>query len=293
MSIRKKLTLGAMSATLGISLIAGGTFAAFNDIERVTAGVAAGELKLDVREWAGKPYTFEVSNLKPGDTMTRELNMVNVGTLAIKDVLMAVESVEFTDYLPQEGEPGYSAGAGANTAIEYLDQFRVSVVAVGAEGGSGGFPKNIISPSANVTLADFYLASDSILGNAEKLSNGATQAAINAARAKVWNSVDQTYLDDYRMNVATINPDQWTGLPIVPHDPDRVRITIEFIDNEEKTDDGLYVQNVFQGDSANITISLEARQWGGLDVQDSDLDSNGYIKTNERANSEAGNPRRP
>lgn len=294
MNIRKKLLTGSLTAILSIGLIGGGTWAAFNDVESVSAGVGAGELNLDLQQWNGEPYNVNISDLKPGDTMTREINMVNTGTLAIKDVLLSIDEVNFTDYIPGPDDPGYSAGAGANTAIDYLNQFEVSVILVGAEGGSGGFPKNIIiDSSAGVTLADFYLASDSLHGDTEKIANGANAGDIAAARAKLAGAINPDYIEEYRINVATINPNEWTGIPIVPHDPDRVRFEVSFIDDSTKTDGLLYDQNIYQGDRADITLTFEARQWGGLDIQDSDLDASGYVETNERANSEAGNPGRP
>lgn len=293
MSIKKKLVMGAMSATLGISLVGGGTWAAFNDVEKVNNTVAAGQLKLELGKKGNKDYHFSIKDLKPGDSMTRTVVLKNKGTLAIKDVLMAVELVEHKDYIPVEGQAGFSAGAGENTALEYLDQFKISVMKVGAEGGAGGFPKNIISSAANITLKDFYLASDSVNGDSGKMANGATQDDINAARAKVWGGVDRTYIEDYRINVATINPDQWTGLPLIPKDDDNVEIKIEFINNTTDMTGGLYDQNIFQGDTANIKVSFEARQWGGLNVQDRDMNPDGEVDTNKKANSEEGNSGRP
>lgn len=290
MTLKKKLVMGAMSATLGLSLVAGGTWAAFNDIETQSASVAAGTLKLDLKEYNNKPYTFNIKNLKPGDSMTREVILQNTGTLAIKDVLMGMELVTFDDYAPvSENDPGYGDTDtwGENNALQYLEQFKVSIVKVGAEGGSGGFPKDLIPSTSDITLKDFYLASSSVNGDANKITNGATPADIAAAKTKVWNGVDQDYITDYRLNVATINPDEWTGLPVVPGDDDRVKIKIEFVDKKvDSNSDGTWDQNIFQGDSADIKVSFEARQWGGLNVQDSDLDSNGKVITNEKANSE-------
>lgn len=295
MNFKKKLVMGAMSATLGISLVAGGTWAAFNDVENRTLAVGAGELDLKLDKLEGNPYKFKINNLKPGDFMTRTVVLKNEGTLAIKDVLMGIELVKFTDYKPKEGEAGFgdSDTWGKNNALDFLDQFKVTVAKVGAEGGSDGFPRNVIL--SEVTLKDFYLASDSVSGDQHKVNNGAEPGEINAARQKVWNSVDRKYLDIYanRLNVATINPDKWTGLPVIPNDSDRLEIKVEFEDKKSDSDrneDRTFKQNIFQGDTADITVSFEARQWGGLNVQDEDLDSNGSVKTNKEANSETKNP---
>jgi spore coat-associated protein N len=292
MSLKKRLTMGAMSATLGLSLVAGGTWAAFNDVEQVNASVGAGKLNLDLQKNGTKPFTFKISNLKPGDHMTRDIKLVNTGTLAIKDVLVAMESVSFTEYTPGTAGANDTDTWGINGALEYLDQFRVSIVKVGAEGGAGGFPHDLIPASENLTLKDFYLASSSVLGNTEKMSYGADQTAINQAKNDVWNAVDNNYITDYRLNVATINPDEWTGLPVVPKDDDIVRIKIEFVDEKvDSNGDGTWDQNTFQGDTADITFSFEARQWGGQEVTDDDIGngrrgnaSDGYVETNERAN---------
>jgi spore coat-associated protein N len=290
MSIKKRLGLGAMSAVMGISLIGTGTWAAFNDIESVQAKVGAGELNLNLAELNNGPIDFKISDLKPGDFMTRNIVLQNTGSLAIKDVLMSIESVDFTDYIPAEGEAGYGDNThGTNTAIEYLNQFRVSVIKVGAEGGSGGFPKELISATKDVRLGEFYLASGTI---GSKNVTGVNTAAINAAVAKVWGSVDHAYIDtaSKRINGATINPNEWTGLPVVPHDDDTLQIKIEFVEAPAKNSDGTYVQNKFQGDTADIEIQFEARQWGGLDVKDSDMtnttNGTGAVETNKKANSQ-------
>lgn len=297
MSLKKKITMGALSATLGLSLVAGGTWAAFNDIESQASSLAAGKLNLTLAKVsADQPFDFKISNLKPGDSMTRSIKLVNDGTLAIKDVLMSIENVEFTDYKPSAvGDAGYGETDtwGVNNAIDYLNQFRVTVVQVGAEGGSGGFPKDIIPKTKDVRLGDFYLASGSVAGDSAKTSNGATPTAISVAINKVWGSVDQSYIDasSRRINGATVNPNEWTGLPVNPNDDDVLKISIEFVKEDAKNDDGSYKQNKYQGDMATVHFQFEARQWGGQEVTESDIGDgkkgfkkDGYVETNERAN---------
>lgn len=282
MSIKKRLGLGAMSAVMGLSLIGTGTWAAFNDVEKVSATVGAGELNLALGKYQDKSYKFLLSNLKPGDNMTREVVLKNDGSLAIKDVLMAIELVNFTDYVPSEGEPGYSAGARANgekAALSYLDQFKVSVVKVGSEGG-GIYPLDIIGADKNVTLKDFYLASDSVNGGGK---HGATPADIATARSKVAGSVNSAYIEGNRINVATVSADKWSGLPLIPKDDDRVKIKIEFVDNTTDMTNGLYDQNIYQGDKADIKVSFEARQWQGQEVTDEDMNGTD-VETNRKAN---------
>src|SRR5690242_6675504 len=130
MNIKKKLVMGAMSATLGLALVGGGTYAAFNDVESAHAGVAAGTLDL-VLDGYNKPATFNVSDLKPGDHMTREIKMSNAGTLAIKNVLMQAEVANFTDG-GTSADPDV-AGPATNQ-LDYLDQFWVTLAKTGIEG---------------------------------------------------------------------------------------------------------------------------------------------------------------
>lgn len=284
MSFKKKLTTGAISATLGLALVTGGTWAAFNDIERVDASVEAGILALDLREVDNKPYTFEVGNLKPGDTIERNIKFVNSGSLAIHKVLMAIEKVDFKDYRPEEGEPGYHDRDtwGRNNALEYLDQFKVSVIQVGAEGG-GHYPVDIISEDAEITLKDFYLASGSLYGDDSK---GASAEEINAARTKVWNAVNGMYIDpsSNRINGTSVQNDNYEGIPVTPNDYDILKIKIEFMEDGERKKNGSFIQNKFQGDRADILLSFEATQWDGQNITDEDLDEGGYIETNEEAN---------
>lgn len=279
MSIKNKLTIGTLSLMLGIALIVGGTWAAFNDIETVEAGVAAGHLEMDLAEVNGDPYTFDVSNLKPGDTMERDIEFQNAGTLAIMDILMAIESVDFTAYVPGSGDAGYGDtwAPDANTsALDFLDQFEVSVITLGTEGG-GVYPKQLLLNP--VSLKDFYLASDSVYGTANKFANGAVQADINQAQANVASAIAfPSHIVGNRINVGTTGNQGWEGVPVDPTDEDSLRIKIEFIDNTTDTyPDGTYIQNIFQGDSADIKVSFEARQWPGQEYE-----GDGYIYENER-----------
>ncbi|WP_408006173.1 TasA family protein [Pseudalkalibacillus sp. A8] len=84
MSIKKKLGLGVASAALGLALVGGGTYAYFSDTAAASNTFAAGKLDLSV-----DPTTIiDVDNLKPGDTMIRSLELVNGGTLDIKNVVL-------------------------------------------------------------------------------------------------------------------------------------------------------------------------------------------------------------
>ncbi|WP_176142428.1 TasA family protein [Halobacillus hunanensis] len=270
MGIKKKLTNGALAATMGLALVGGGTFAAFNDVEALDNHFAAGTLDLSL---AGSEK-FQLSDLKPGDYATRTIKMKNAGSLAIKDVLLSIDSVKFID-----GEPGDSDMGDNESKYDYLDQFLVTVLTVGAEGDGDLHPLDIIEEDDGITLADIYRASE---GKDESINKIRSYVAANHV------------MEDGRINIATVNPDRWTGIPKSPNDPDNVILGVKFKDNTNKVKkDGYYKQNKFQGDSANVTFTLEARQWGGLDVRDSDLNDDGSIKTNKKSYSEEGNPKRP
>ncbi|MEH7121929.1 TasA family protein [Bacillus sp. JJ1773] len=92
MTIKKKLALGIASAALGLSLVGGGTFAAFNDVESMNNTLKSGVLDLNV----DPSVVFNVSNLKPGDYMVRDFKIENIGTLDIEKVLMHT-SIEVKD----------------------------------------------------------------------------------------------------------------------------------------------------------------------------------------------------
>ena len=266
MTLKKKLAMGALSATLGMSLVGAGTWAAFNDIEEVSASVAAGTLDLVVDEYDG-PVNFNVSNLKPGDTMTRYIKLDNAGSLAIKDVLLSIDSIDFTDYLPEGGDPDTY---GQNSAEEYLSQFKVTLLKTGIEGAE----EEIISSSEEITLADIYKATNPSIKDEGAITK------LSGAVAGYWV--------EGRVNLASMAQNQYTGLPVDPDDFDAVELSIEFVEYSERGDRGVEEQNKYQGDTVDVTFTLEARQWDGQEVTDRDMDESGYVETNEEANNGDG-----
>jgi spore coat-associated protein N len=87
MSLKKKLGLGLASAALGLSLIGGGTYAYFNDVETTNNTFAAGTLDLAVN-----PTTIiNVNNIKPGDIMPRTFKLENNGSLDISKVILTTD----------------------------------------------------------------------------------------------------------------------------------------------------------------------------------------------------------
>ncbi|MBS4173360.1 CalY family protein [Bacillus sp. FJAT-49736] len=85
MSLKKKLGMGVASAALGLSLIGGGTYAYFNDVETNASTFAAGTLNLTGPSTA----IIDVKDIKPGDWMDREFTLKNDGSLDISKVLLS------------------------------------------------------------------------------------------------------------------------------------------------------------------------------------------------------------
>ncbi|ASV69540.1 CalY family protein [Cytobacillus kochii] len=82
MGVKRKLASGMMSAALGLALVGGGTFAYFSDEVATNHVFAAGTLDLSINP----EVVFQVENIKPGDTVTRELVLSNSGSLPIESV---------------------------------------------------------------------------------------------------------------------------------------------------------------------------------------------------------------
>ncbi|MBW4085488.1 TasA family protein [Paenibacillus sp. S150] len=92
MNIKKTLGLGVASAALGLTLVGGGTFAYFSDTAQSTASFNNGTLSL-----ASDPAVIvDLSNLKPGDLITRDFKLKNDGSLDISTVLLKT-AAEVTD----------------------------------------------------------------------------------------------------------------------------------------------------------------------------------------------------
>lgn len=118
MSIKKKMGIGILTGTLGLSLIGGGTWAAFNDVENTTNTFEAGTLDLTT----DKTVLFELSNLKPGDYFTKTLKLGNNGSLAIDDIFLKSTVSGWVD-VTNSNLPGN----GVNSQVEFLKQFKVTI----------------------------------------------------------------------------------------------------------------------------------------------------------------------
>lgn len=84
MNIKKQVGFGLMTAVLGVSLIGGGTYAYFNDSEVSNNTFAAGTLDLSLNP----TEVINIDNIKPGDSMVRDFELHNDGTLDIDKVLL-------------------------------------------------------------------------------------------------------------------------------------------------------------------------------------------------------------
>ncbi|WP_175990145.1 TasA family protein [Bacillus sp. Marseille-Q1617] len=251
MSIKKKLGLGVASAALGISLVGGGTWAAFNDTATINNHFAAGTLDLEVgKNHPSHKMNFDLGNMKPGDSVQRIFKLNNVGSIAIKEVLLDTTANNFLD-----GNNG--ALNGDNTAMmEYLSQFKINFASVDGESARHEPRNNVVASGADLTLADLVTGPT------------AYETKINSA----YLATDGTK----RINLAPLTvaagSEGLRGIPVDPtRDSDAVFIEIEFIDNPAKDlTTNEYVQNKYQGDSAQFFFNLEATQWAGVEVDTND-----------------------
>ncbi|VEF49337.1 spore coat-associated protein [Bacillus freudenreichii] len=110
MSMKKKFGMGAMSVALGAALIGGGTYAFFSDTETSQNTFAAGTLDLTLN-----PSTIvEVENLAPGDSMTRDFELGNGGSLDIDKVLLE------TSYTVNDANGDNTADLAEHIEVEFL-----------------------------------------------------------------------------------------------------------------------------------------------------------------------------
>src|SRR5699024_5764527 len=110
MGVKKRIGMGIMSAALGLTLIGGGTYAYFSDSETTNNTFAAGTLDLSVN-----PSTIvEVDELQPGDSVIRDFELVNNGSLDIEKVTLD------TDYNVIDAEGDNTEDFGEHIQVEFL-----------------------------------------------------------------------------------------------------------------------------------------------------------------------------
>ncbi len=91
MNIKKNLAMGIATGALAVSMIGGGTFAYFNDVEENNSSFTAGTLDINVAGKDAANAIIDVSNLKPGDVMFRHFMLNNTGSLDVSKVLLTSE----------------------------------------------------------------------------------------------------------------------------------------------------------------------------------------------------------
>lgn len=205
MTIKKKLGLGIASAALGLSLIGGGTFAYFNDIETSENSFTAGTLDLALNP---NPIHENVGNLKPGDTILRNFSLQNSGSLDIQSVLLK------TAYTVTDAN-------GDNGNVDFGDHVRVNFLQ------NEGHPEWWLDDDSYTVVASKTLKELSTM-NPDDL-------AVELEDVLWW---------DYEQD----------GIP--SGGSDNLTIQYEFVDNNAD-------QNIFQGDSLNLTFEFEAEQEAG------------------------------
>ncbi|WP_404323514.1 CalY family protein [Cytobacillus firmus] len=259
MSIKKKLGLGVASAVLGVSLVGGGTWAAFNDTATVNNHFASGTLDLEVGKSGTKPISFDLSNMKPGDNVQRIFKLNNKGSLAIKEVLLDTTAENFVD------------GTLASSKEDYLAQFVIDFMQVDSESSSWEPRAKVTKSGETITLAD--------------LVNGSYKTKIKDE----YKATDGSG----RINLAplTVADNQYRGIPVNPTDSDEVFIQITFNNDTTKTDGKNYDQNKFQGDKIDFFFNLEATQWDGVHVDTPN--KNGAINNDVQGSADGANMPNP
>lgn len=259
MSIKKKIGMGVASAALGLSLVGGGTWAAFNDTATINNHFAAGTLDLDVAKSGSKPISFDLTNMKPGDNVQRIFTLKNSGTLAIKEVLLNVTANNFVDDLD-------AVNGGQNSQKQYLSQFEVNFANTDGESSQWQPRVSVIQQGKTLTLADLVYGTYVDKIKPEFLATDGTER-INLAPLTVTDSTKR-------------------GIPVEPTDTDDVFIQITFKNDTSKNADGTYKQNKFQGDSVDFFFNLEATQWDGVHVDTHN--GNGEVNNKKQGTSDGG-----
>ncbi|MDY0393908.1 TasA family protein [Virgibacillus halophilus] len=110
MGLKKQLGMGIMSAALGLTLIGGGTYAYFSDSEETSNTFAAGTLDLSV-----DPTTIvDIDSMKPGDSVTKDFELKNSGSLDIEKVLLK------TNYTVTDAKGDNTDDFGKHIEVEFL-----------------------------------------------------------------------------------------------------------------------------------------------------------------------------
>src|SRR5699024_12771816 len=110
MGIKKQLGIGVASAASGLTSISGGTYAYFSSSETSNNTYAAGHLDLTMEP----TEVVDVEDMKPGDTVTKDFELSNSGTLDIEKILLE------TDYSVIDAEGDNTDDFGKHIQEELL-----------------------------------------------------------------------------------------------------------------------------------------------------------------------------
>jgi|SRR5699024_1027889 len=110
MGFKSKFGVGIMSAALGLSLISGGTYAYFSDQAESENTFSAGTIDLMVEP----TEIVELEEMSPGDSVSRTFQLLNDGSLDIKEVLLE------TDYTVDDANDDNSEDFGEHIEVEFL-----------------------------------------------------------------------------------------------------------------------------------------------------------------------------
>ncbi|MFV8826779.1 TasA family protein [Alkalihalobacterium sp. APHAB7] len=267
MSVKKKIGVGVLTGMLGLSLVGGGTWAAFNDTATINNHFAAGVLDLEViPNHPSHKMNFDLRNMKPGDNVQRIFKLNNGGTIAIKEVLLNVTADNF------EFEEGYN-----NDMLAFLDQFVIDFMNVDTENPQWQPRGNVVKSGQELTLGDLVRGGEALM---DKIDSK-------------YHATDGTP----RINLVPLqlptNGDQARrGLPVEPQDTDAVFTQITFKDDRTRVggDYSEFVQNMFQTNGVDFFFNLEATQWNGyhIDTPNGNGEVNNQIAPN--ATDRHGNP---
>jgi len=225
MGIKTKLGLGVASAALGLSLIGGGTWAAFNDVETLGNNhITTGVLDLGV-----KPASELISldKLAPGDKIARTFNIENRGNIDIKQVLLKLNT------------SGWGDKGASNNEQDFLSQFKVTMFAADAwdfeHVNNGTNLLSGIKPTGTDDQGQSYVS--------------------------LWDLVKQAD-GTYDITNGSGLPNGTTDSD--GKDFDKIWLGIEFVNKNLKDVNGLQLQNKYQGESDNLEFVFEAIQRDGV-----------------------------
>jgi spore coat-associated protein N len=94
MNLKKNIIVGILTGLVGLALISGGTVAYFYTSLETNNEILSGELKLDISE-VENDILFKFKNKKPGDTFEKKFDLINAGTLNMKDITLTSEYKAF------------------------------------------------------------------------------------------------------------------------------------------------------------------------------------------------------